>query len=568
VQAISSAGNQPEMDQVAVPARVARPIGPRLPARLLRLVGDERLVEHVRAGSVAAFEVVYDRHHRGMLAFCRHMLGSADEAEDAVQHTFMAAHNGLLASSRPIQLRPWLYAIARNRCLSMLRARRETPSTGAWEPATEHLAAEVQRREDLRDVLRDVASLPDDQRAALVLAELGDVGHDEIAQVLDCPREKVKALVFQARTSLNASRAARETSCAEIREQVANLRGGSLRRNSVRRHLRECAGCREFRAAVREQRRALAIILPVAPSLGLKEAVLGSAVGGGGAAAAAGGGGGAVAAKALVAVAVAGSGATATVEVTRHPDPEPVVRPAPAAPSVGPARSAGGAPAVTLTGPATAHDRRPGLTGRAYGNAAGADASTAPRKGTPTARHPGSAAVGNGLKPHVPAPAAAGPHGPQAPGNGNSAAPQAGAPVTPAPASGEKAAPKSKSQGPANEGPEQGQARGHDQPAPPDQSRPSTPPGQGEKVGASDPASEGSGRERAPRETRPRVDADTPAGGTLNPPKPDRPATDELRKPDRPATDELRKPDRPATDELRKPDEPTTEKPSKAERAE
>ena len=81
---------------------------------------DESLVASVRAGSEAAFEMLYDRHLHGILGFCRHMLGSAEEAEDVVQHTFMAAYRDLLASDKPIQLRPWLYTIARNRCFTLL----------------------------------------------------------------------------------------------------------------------------------------------------------------------------------------------------------------------------------------------------------------------------------------------------------------------------------------------------------------------------------------------------------------------------------------------------------------
>src|SRR3954454_552239 len=57
--------------------------------RLLAPLSDERLVEQVRRGNDAAFEVIYERHHRGILSFCRHMLSSPDEAEDAVQHTFI-----------------------------------------------------------------------------------------------------------------------------------------------------------------------------------------------------------------------------------------------------------------------------------------------------------------------------------------------------------------------------------------------------------------------------------------------------------------------------------------------
>ena len=95
-----------------------------------------------------------------------------------------------------------------------------------------------------------------------MLAELGAVPHDEIATVLDVPRDKVKALVFQGRSSLIASRKARDTPCAEIRRELASLRDGMLRRTTLRRHLRECPGCRAFRSEVVAQRRALAQALP------------------------------------------------------------------------------------------------------------------------------------------------------------------------------------------------------------------------------------------------------------------------------------------------------------------
>ncbi len=311
--------------EASAATRPTRP-APRVPARLLRLASDERLVEHVRGGSEAAFEAVFDRHHRGILAFCRHLLGSAEEAEDAVQHTFMAAYRSLIGSRQPIQLRAWLYTIARNRCLSVLRARRETPVHDLDELPTENLSAEVQRRQDLRDLLHDVGGLPEEQRSALVLAEVGGVSHDEIAQVLGVQREKVKALVFQARSSLIASRDARETPCDDIRIQLAELRGGALRRNSLRRHLKVCPGCRDFRVAVQDQRKMLALALPVAPTLLLKQGVMAGALGSGAAAAggtvAAGGiagavgggsllagGGAAVTAKVLAIAAIAGGGA-------------------------------------------------------------------------------------------------------------------------------------------------------------------------------------------------------------------------------------------------------------------
>jgi RNA polymerase sigma factor (sigma-70 family) len=337
--------------------------GARVPARLLRLASDDRLVDHVRSGSESAFEAVFDRHHRGILAFCRHMLGSAEEAEDAVQHVFMAAYRSLAGSTREIQLRPWLYTIARNRCLSVLRARRERPVEHLDELATENLSSEVQRRQDLRDILRDVAELPEEQRAALVLAEVGGVPHDEIALVLGVQREKVKALVFQARSSLIASRQARDTSCEQIREQLAELRGGALRRNTLRRHLKVCPGCREFRRALRDQRKLLAVALPVVPTLALKQGALASAFGSsaataGGAAVAGGsliaGGGASMTAK-VVAVALVASGGVAGVK-TVAPELRPATGTAPAADGSGvrgqhaPPTALGGKPEVAGAG--------------------------------------------------------------------------------------------------------------------------------------------------------------------------------------------------------------------------
>ena len=269
------------MEASAVPRAAPAGLSAFSSPHLLRLVSDARLVTLIREGRAAAFEVAYDRHHRGVLSFCRHMLGDAQEAEDAVQHTFLAAYNDLISSQKPIHLRAWLFTIARNRCYSMLRARREQPAVDLNEPVTEGLATQVQRRQDLRDLVVDVRQLPDDQRAALVLAELDALSHEQIGETLGVPPKKVKALVFQARASLVASRTARETDCAEIREQLSTQRGGALRRANLRRHLRECPGCRDYRKQIERQRGQLAILLPVAPTIALKEAVLGATVGGG-----------------------------------------------------------------------------------------------------------------------------------------------------------------------------------------------------------------------------------------------------------------------------------------------
>jgi RNA polymerase sigma factor (sigma-70 family) len=266
------------------------------PARARRLprVGDDRLVARVRAGDDTAFEIIYDRYYRGLLAFCGQMLGSRQEAEDALQHSFASAYRALRGGAGDIELRPWLYTIARNRCLSVHRAQRVQVSADGLAAdfgSFEGMSAQVQLRADLRELVDELQRLPDDQRAALVLFELGDESHAQIAAVLGVRREKVKALVFQAREALMRARDARATPCVEIREELSTVVGRVPRRSVARRHIDRCPGCAEFEREVRRQRAAFAAILPLAPTVGLKASVLGFAVGGGGGAVALGGAG-------------------------------------------------------------------------------------------------------------------------------------------------------------------------------------------------------------------------------------------------------------------------------------
>ena len=218
-------------------------------------IDDERLATLVARGDESAFAALYDRHHAPLLAFCRHMVGSREDGEDALQQTFLRAHRALLAGRVPDTVRPWLFAIARNRCRTLLAARRDAAvPVDELEPALDGLADDVVRRADLRELVADLARLPEDQRGALVLFEMGDLSHREIAAVIGCAPEKVKALVFQARTALIAEREARETPCEEIRGQLAVGRAGALRRASLRRHLRHCEPCTAYRLAVARQR--------------------------------------------------------------------------------------------------------------------------------------------------------------------------------------------------------------------------------------------------------------------------------------------------------------------------
>ena len=275
--------------------------------RLLVLRDDDHLVTHVRAGEQAAFEVLYERHVPGVLSFCRHMLGSHEEAEDAIQIAFASAHRDLVAGDRAVNFKPWIYTIARNRCLSMLRARRQDLPEDLGQ-ATEGLDAQVQARADLRELVADLQDLPEDQRAALLLSEIRDLSYAEVADVLECEPSQVKGLVHRARSGLLERREARSASCEEIRVELASARGGGLKRGRLRHHLKSCSACSAYWEDVRQQRTMLALVLPVIPSLGLKAEVL-AAVGFGGGAA---GGGLAAGGAAVTGAGAAGLGSAAS----------------------------------------------------------------------------------------------------------------------------------------------------------------------------------------------------------------------------------------------------------------
>ena len=115
---------------------------------VLRAASDERLVVYMRAGSRQAFEVIFERYYGPVHAFCRHMLSSWEEAEDATQQTFLAAYEDLSAEM-PTNLRAWLYTVARHRCLSALRADRARSGREESELAVDSLLVEVAAREDL-----------------------------------------------------------------------------------------------------------------------------------------------------------------------------------------------------------------------------------------------------------------------------------------------------------------------------------------------------------------------------------------------------------------------------------
>ena len=280
-------------------------------APLLRLRSDDQLLALFRAGADEAFNVLHDRYRQRLFAYVRQMLSAQtrQDAEDVLQDVFVRAFGALRADERPVNVRAWLYRVAHNRCIDHLRRPMPAPAD-IFEMSRTPLhdpLEDAQRREDLRRLVTDVGRLPEQQRSALLMREIDGMSYADLAAALDVTVPAVKSLLVRARLGLVEAAEARSTDCAVIREDlVAAYDRGVKASGRARRHMRECSGCREYRAALRSVRSSFAALTPGAGAAALAAKLFG--LGGGGAAAggAAASGGGAAAGGA-----VAVGGATA-----------------------------------------------------------------------------------------------------------------------------------------------------------------------------------------------------------------------------------------------------------------
>ena len=365
---------------------------------LLRLQSDERLIALVRRGNHHAFEALVARYQSRLLAFCRHMLSSKEDAEDVLQEVFAAAFNAILADERAINVRPWLYRIARNRSLNHLRRTQAVGVDSMDIHLSEHgqtTADKVHRREEFRLLIADVQDLPETQRTALLLREIDALSYEQIAEAMETTVPSVKSLLVRARVSLAEAAEARLLSCEEVRQELGEVAEGLTRTSApVRRHLRTCERCATFRKQLRETNKALAALFPVGPLLLLKKTLLahlgtsaaasggGAAASGGAAAAAAQAGISTIATKAVAGLAAAAIVTAGAVEVqhVRSKPRERAVAVAVAAPVVPEAQAAVAPPAAQPTSKGDRYkpraDKKKGAEAKATKAEAPAEAKT------------------------------------------------------------------------------------------------------------------------------------------------------------------------------------------------
>ena len=185
--------------------------------QLLGSQSDERLVALIRGGQRGAFDALAGRYEARLLWLCRRMLGSAEDAEDALQDVFVSAFTAIVADEREICVRPWLYRIGRNRCLDKL-SRPTSVGVGSMDnfcaEKERSLVEKVVARQQLVDLVSDVQALPVRQSTALLLREVDGLSYRQIALATRTTVPGVKSLLVRARAGLVDSVTARETAPA------------------------------------------------------------------------------------------------------------------------------------------------------------------------------------------------------------------------------------------------------------------------------------------------------------------------------------------------------------------
>jgi RNA polymerase sigma factor (sigma-70 family) len=307
----------------ATPTFPSRPLGRGLPLGPAQM-GDERLAEMVAHGSERAFVTLYERYHQSLYRYCRSIVHDDADAQDALQSAFAGALVALRRGGRNAPLRPWLFRIAHNEAVSLLRRRGQVAEHAETvQQAAPSAAERALERDRLASLVSDLGELGERQRGALVMRELSGLSHEEIALALGTSVGAAKQAIFEARRALLELAEGRSMRCEDVCRMISDGDGRVLRARRVRAHLRDCDGCADFAAAIPARRAELqALAPPLAPlaAAGLLGHLLGAGSGhGGGAAWVAVGATGksagmALAAKALVGVAIL---STATVGVTR-----------------------------------------------------------------------------------------------------------------------------------------------------------------------------------------------------------------------------------------------------------
>ncbi|MGE3472515.1 MAG: RNA polymerase sigma factor [Vicinamibacterales bacterium] len=181
--------------------------GPTLAVQGLTIT-DEELVARSMDGDVDSFNQLIKRWERPIYALAYRVIGREEDARDVCQETFLRAYRAIKGFKGQAKFSSWLYRIALNLCRDWIRRQRRTPVVQMPEDAdVSELAAErgpvesietlVARRELGRAVAAAMATLPEEQRTAIILKEYHGLTFQEIADMQGCPLSTVKTRLYQ-----------------------------------------------------------------------------------------------------------------------------------------------------------------------------------------------------------------------------------------------------------------------------------------------------------------------------------------------------------------------------------
>lgn len=232
-------------------------------------------------GEERAFTEIFARHHQAVYRYCRSLLGNGEDAADALQNTMASVLRSLEGETRDIALKAWLFRVAHNEAISILRRTRPQSELDDGQPCTRlSVEGDVLASERLREVVADVQALPERQRGALVMREFSGLDYQEIAAVFGIAEGAARQAVHEARGMLHELAEGRAMQCDDVRELISARDGRLLRGRKVRSHLRACDACTQFRGAIAERQGALALGAPPL-AVPLATSILSGLLGGG-----------------------------------------------------------------------------------------------------------------------------------------------------------------------------------------------------------------------------------------------------------------------------------------------
>lgn len=169
---------------------------------------DLALTARIRSGDQAAFDELYRQHAARLYNLAYRMAGSQSDAEDLLQEVFLIAYRKLASFRGESSLGTWLYRLAMNHCLDVLRSRQarmgqQTDSLDA-DSAAEPAAAPVLGAVSRIDLERAIGLLPHACRAAFLLHDVEGFGHQEVGAILGISEGTSKSQVHKARMRIRS----------------------------------------------------------------------------------------------------------------------------------------------------------------------------------------------------------------------------------------------------------------------------------------------------------------------------------------------------------------------------